>query len=291
MPNQFEEFFEEMFSHAMSYKGDPVMRDQDFTHYILGNIHEQRALAWKNTSRELVQYVQSKTSFVFGEKTGYGIIRFSYTYAAIRWDKEIFWKEIDPLECALVIEEAKNNMRFADITVMPITKTENSRLIDEQFESTDVHEVVFGQLYIDQCVSKAKALFYDPSFRPHGKYEEETVWFEDEELGKQFSSLSEKKIKELRNATISERKVSTDNSNVKGDLSYVVTGLFALQLSIHLEGGAHQFTFEVPSKQREELVRFAKANDAYIPTLDIDNVSVPVSLDNLLRVPKSDPKF
>ena len=66
--------------------------------------------------------------------------------------------------------------------------------------------------------------------------------------------------------------------------------LFALQLSIRL-GGAHQFTFEVPSKQREELVRFAKANDAYIPTLDIDNVSVPVSLDNLLRVPKNDPKF
>ena len=47
----------------------------------------------------------------------------------------------------------------------------------------------------------------------------------------------------------------------------------------------------MPSKRREELVQFAKANDAYIPTLDIDNVSVPVSLDNLLRVPKSDPKF
>ena len=51
MPNQFEEFFEEMFSHAMSYKGDPVMKDQVFTHYILGKPHEQRALAWKNTSR------------------------------------------------------------------------------------------------------------------------------------------------------------------------------------------------------------------------------------------------
>ena len=190
MPNQFEEFFEEMFSHAMSYKGDPVMKDQVFTHYILGKPHEQRALAWKNTSRELVQYVQSKTSFVFGEKTGYGIIRISYTYAAIRWDKEIFWKEIDPLECSLVIEEAKNNMRFADITVMPITKTENSRLIDEEFESTDVHEVVFGQVYIDQCVSKAKALFADSSFQPHGRYEDETVRLEDEELGKQYSILS-----------------------------------------------------------------------------------------------------
>ena len=43
MPNQFEEFFEEMFSHAMSYKGDPVMKDQVFTHYILGKPHEQRA--------------------------------------------------------------------------------------------------------------------------------------------------------------------------------------------------------------------------------------------------------
>ena len=50
MPNQFEEFFEEMFSHAMSYKGDPVMKDQVFTHYILGKPHEQRAHAWKNTS-------------------------------------------------------------------------------------------------------------------------------------------------------------------------------------------------------------------------------------------------
>ena len=290
MPNQFEEFFEEMFSHVMSYKGDPVMKDQVFTHYILGKPHKQRAHAWKNTSRELVQYVQSKTSFVFGEKTGYGIIRISYTYAAIRWDTEIFWKEIDPAECALVIEEAKNNMRFADITVMPITKTENSRLIDEEFESTDVHEVVFGQVHIDQCVSKAKALFADPSFRPHGTYEEETVWFEDEALGKQFSNLPEEKLKELRDATISKREISSDNKNVKGNLSYVVTGLFALQLSIRL-GGAHQFTFEVPSKRREELVQFAKANDAYIPTLDIDNVSVPVSLDNLLRVPKSDPKF
>ena len=167
-----------------------------------------KELRLEEYEQELVQYVQSKTSFVFGEKTGYGIIRISYTYAAIRWDKEIFWKEIDPLECSLVIEEAKNNMRFADITVMPITKTENSRLIDEEFESTDVHEVVFGQVYIDQCVSKAKALFAD-LFQPHGRYEDETVWFEDEELGKQFSSLSEKKVKELRDATISKREISS----------------------------------------------------------------------------------
>jgi len=290
MPNQFEEFFEEMFSHAMSYNGDPVMKDQDFTHYVLGKSHEQRALAWKNTSRELVQYVQSKTSFVFSEKTGYGIIRFSYTYAAIRWDKEIFWKEIDPIECSLVIEEAKNNMRFADITVMPITKTESSRVVDEDFESTDVYEVVFGQVYIDQCVAKAKTLFADPFFEPHGTYEGESVWFEDEELGKQFSSLSERKIKQLRDATVSKRPIFPEKNRVEGDVSYIVTGLFALQLSIRL-GDAHQFTFEVPSKQREELVQFAKGNDAYIPTLDIENVSVPVSLDNLLRVPKHDPKF
>ena len=90
--------------------------------------------------------------------------------------------------------------------------------------------------------------------------------------------------------SFSKRKISSDNNNVTGDVSYVVTGLFALQLSIRL-GGAHQFTFEVPSKRREELVQFAKVNDAYIPTLDIDNVSVPVSLDNLLRDPKNDPKF
>ena len=138
--------------------------------------------------------------------------------------------------------------------------------------------------------SKAKALFADSSFQPHGRYEEETVWFEDEELGKQFSSLSEKKVKELRDATISKREISSGNKNVKGDLSYVVTGLFALQLSIRV-GGAPQFPFEAPSTPREERVRLAKANDAYIPTLDIDNVSVPVSLDNLLRVPKNDPKF
>ena len=115
MPNQFEEFFEEMFSHAMSYKGDPVMKDLVFTHYILGKPHEQRALAWKNTSRELVQYVQSKTSFVFGEKTGYGIIRISYTYAAIRWDKEIFWKEIDPLECSLAVSYTHLTLPTSDL--------------------------------------------------------------------------------------------------------------------------------------------------------------------------------
>tara|TARA_S200000501_G_C20504323_1_gene604032 strand:- start:78 stop:443 length:366 start_codon:yes stop_codon:yes gene_type:complete len=120
---------------------------------------------------------------IFSEKTSFGIIRFSYTYAVIRWDKEIFWKEIDSSEFSLVIEEAENNMRFADITVMPITKTENSAVVDEDFESTDVHEVFFGQAYLDRCVSKAKALFDDPSFEPHGRYLEGSVWFEDEALG------------------------------------------------------------------------------------------------------------
>ncbi len=181
-------------------------------------------------------------------------------------------------------------MRFADITVMPITKTENSAVVDEDFESTGVHEVFFGQAYLDRCVSKAKALFDDPSFEPHGRYLEGSVWCEDEALGQQFSSLPERKVKELQERTMSKRALSQEENCVREGVSYLVTGLFALQLSIRL-GDADQFIFEVPSKHREELVQFAKANNAYMPMLNIEDVYVPVSLDNLLRIPKHDQKL
>ena len=59
------------------------------------------------------------------------------------------------------IEEAKNNMRFADITVMPITKTETLNLSMRNLNQR-TFMIVFGQVYIDQCVSKAKALLPTP---------------------------------------------------------------------------------------------------------------------------------
>tara|TARA_A100001011_G_C14190949_1_gene791290 strand:- start:468 stop:776 length:309 start_codon:yes stop_codon:yes gene_type:complete len=102
--------------------------------------------------------------------------------------------------------------------------------------------------------------------------------------------LPERKVKELQERTMSKRALSQEENCVREGVSYLVTGLFALQLSIRL-GDADQFIFEVPSKHREELVQFAKANNAYMPMLNIEDVYVPVSLDNLLRIPKHDQKL
>ena len=116
----------------MAYDGRPAARDRRFVHYVLGKTYERRERAWQATSRELVDYVQEKTSFVFGEKTGFGIVRLSYTYAVIRWDKEIFWKEIDPKDFSSVVEDAKNSNRFADVTVLPIAISEEVQRLDQE---------------------------------------------------------------------------------------------------------------------------------------------------------------
>ena len=278
MPNQFEEFFEDMFSNAMAYSGEAAVRDRQFTHYVLGRTSKRRERAWQETSRDLVDYVQAKASFVFAEKTGFGIVRLTNTYAAIRWDKEIFWKEIDSAECSLVIEEAKNNGRFADVTVLPIPKSDFVRQSDDDFESCEVHEVVFGHFYIDRCLSRVKELISDPSFIPHRAHNGEYVWFEDQKLGDQLSQLSDEDLERLRQASQSK-----SNYFVRGGVGYQITGLFSAQLSILLDS-RQQFVFEVPTKYRNELIEFAKSNHAYLATLaSEDNVSVPVSLDNLIR--------
>ena len=293
MSSQFDEFFEDLFSEAMAYDGKPAARDRQFVHYVLGKTYERRERAWQETSRELVDYVQEKTSFVFGEKTGFGIVRISYTYAVIRWDKEIFWKEIDPTECSFVIEEAKNNRRFADVTVLPIVLSEKVGGLDQEIESSEVHEVVFGQVYIDRCLSKVKQLLRDPSFVPHRFYEGNSVWFESEDLARQISNLSEEEVKKLH--VDSNERTSGDVNlwRFKGDVGYLVTGVFSAQLSfIVRRNKSHRFIFEVPSRHRKELLEFARRHNAYIPTMESqDNVSVPVSLDNLLRADNGDTKL
>ena len=291
MPKEFDQFFESMFNEAMVYGGRAAIRDRQFTHYVLSGKNERTERAWQETSRELVDYVQTKASFVFDERTGFGIIRLAYSYAVIRWDEEIFWKQIDPIECSLVIEEAKNNNRFADVTVLPIAISEEVRQVDEEVETSEVHEVVFGQVYVDRCMSRVKQLLADPSFSPHCVYEGDFIWFENEELGRQFSSLSENEIRKLYTRKIQR---SSDGSNIwndKEDVWYLVTGVFSAQLSFLIDQ-RHQFTFEIPIKYRKDLLEFAKLNEAYVPTVETKgNISVPVSLDSLLRANSGDKKL
>ena len=291
MYSQFDEFFEDLFNEAMAYDGEFAVRDRQFTHYVLGKIHNEHRQAWQETSRELVDYVQARASFVFGERTGFGIIRLAYSYAVIRWDEEIFWKKIDPVECSLVIEEAKNDSRFADVTVLPLTKSEETKVVDEDLETSDVHEVVFGQVYIDRCLATVKKLLDDPSFVPHCVYEGDFIWFENEELGKQFSVISKD---ELRKLHADKNQKSSEGHNVwfnKKNLGYLVTGVFSAQLSF-LVDRRHQFTFDIPVKHRKNVVEFSKLNNAYIPTVETkDNVAVPISLDTLLGVISGDTKF
>ena len=293
MPSQFDEFFEDLFSEAMAYDGQPAARDRRFVHYVLGKTYERRERAWQDTSRELVDYVQEKTSFVFGEKTGFGIVRLSYTYAVIRWDKEIFWKEIDPKVFSSVVEDAKNSNRFADVTVLPIAISEEVQRLDQEIEPSEVHEVVFGQVYIDLCLSKVKKLLGDPSFVPHRFYEGNSVWFESEDLAQQISSLSEEEVRKLH-VDYNERTSGDVNLwSFKGDVGYLVSGVFSAQLSFIIRRNkAHRFIFEVPTRHRKDLFEFARRNNAYLPTMETeDNVSVPVSLDNLLRANNGDTKL
>ena len=291
MSSQFDEFFEDLFNEAMAYDGEAAARDRQFTHYVLGEIHKEHRQAWQETSRELVDYLQGKASFVFGKRTGFGIIRLAYSYAVIRWDEEIFWKQIDPVECSLVIEEAKNDSRFADVTVLPLTKSEETKVVDEDLETSEVHEVVFGQVYIDRCLATVKRLLGDPSFVPHRVYEGDFIWFENEELGKQFSVISKD---ELRKLHADKNQKSSGGHNVwfnKENLGYLVTGVFSAQLSF-LVDGRHQFIFDIPVKHRKNVVEFSKLNNAYIPTVETkDNVAVPISLDTLLGVISGDTKF